>query len=134
MFLVDLYLNVIIVPLPPPTAVIASCRPLVAPHSCPLLNPRYVCLFQTHSNQQYVIKFNQLSLLCTTHTTNNTSSTSKNTNTMIPPSRQLLAAPILTVTAIALHCTVAHNLCNTVMLLCFYMKSTHLLFHLILFC
>jgi hypothetical protein len=93
----------------------------------------YVHLFQTHSNQWYDIKFNQPSLLRTTHTTKNTSSTSKNTKPMIPPGHQLLAASILMMSVIALCCAVAHHLCNMAMLL-FFMKSTYLLFDLQLFC
>ncbi len=44
---------------------------------------------------------------CSTHTTTNTSSTSKNTNSTIPPGRQLPAASILMASAITLH---LHNM------------------------
>jgi hypothetical protein len=99
-----------------------------------ILNPTYVRLFQTHSNQQYNIKFNQPSLSCTTHTTNNTSSTSKNTNTMIPPSHQLSVASIVMVSAAVICHPVANDLRNTAMLLFFYgINSSFILFIIILF-
>jgi hypothetical protein len=53
---------------------------------------------------------------------------------MIPPYRQLPAALILMVSAIALYCMVVHDLCNTAMLLFFYeINSSSILFTIILF-
>ncbi len=57
-------------------------------------------------------------------TTHNTQQKTENTVTMVPPSHQLPAAPILQKSTIAICCAIDHNHCNTAM----YFFWRHLLF------
>jgi hypothetical protein len=65
------------------------------------------------SQQQRWTPKNQPPLAHTT--THNTQQKTENTVTMVPPSCRLPAAPILQVSAIAVHCAINHNHRNTAM-------------------
>jgi hypothetical protein len=64
-------------------------------------------LFSTHSTQY--------GTSCIHNTSHNTQQKTENTITMVPPSRQLPAAPILQVSAIAVHHMIDHDHRNMAM-------------------